>query len=179
MKLHWLALASIGIALSAPAFAKGPAPAKSAPASAEKPVPIPSAAHRTFNAADLKWADAPPSLPPGAKVAVLQGDPTAPGIFTMRITVPAGYRVPPHFHPADENLTVLSGEVHMGIGDKADVAKEHVLSAGAFSSMPMGMHHYAWSKGGAVFQVHGMGPWGITYVNPADDPRNVAKTASK
>jgi quercetin dioxygenase-like cupin family protein len=179
MKLHWLALTSIGIALSAPAFAKGPAPAKSTPPSSSAPVPIPSATHNALNAADLKWVDAPPGLPRGAKVSVLHGDPTVSGLFTMRIKMPAGYKVPPHFHPADENVTVLSGDLHMAMGDKWDETKGHTMTAGGFSNMPKGFHHYAWTTRGAIFQVHAMGPWGITYLDPADDPRNAAKTASK
>jgi quercetin dioxygenase-like cupin family protein len=174
MKLRWLALTSIGLALSAPAFADETA----AKADAAQPAAAPAAQHAMYAPADLKWADAPPALPKGAKVAVLQGDPAAPGPFTMRITVPAGYKVPPHFHPADENLTVISGDMQMALGDKWDESKGHPLAVGSFATMPKGVHHYAWSKGGAVFQLHGIGPWGITYLNPADDPRNT-KEASK
>lgn len=175
MKLHWLALASIGIALSAAALAEDTT--TKADAAAGQPATS-AAEHRVFTPADIKWVDAPPALPKGAKMAVLLGDPMAPGLFTMRIKVPAGYKVPPHFHPADENMTVLSGDVHMALGDTWDETKGHVLPVGAFATMPTGVHHYAWSKKGAVFQIHAMGPWGITYLNPADDPRN-GKEASK
>jgi quercetin dioxygenase-like cupin family protein len=120
---------------------------------------------------DLKWTDAPPSLRKGPKMAVLHGDPDAAGPFAMRILLPAGYSVPPHFHPADENVTVISGTISMGVGDTADPAKAHALSAGAFSMMPAGLHHYVWTNDGAVIEVHAVGPWGITYVNPEDDPR--------
>ena len=142
--------------------AKTAAPAKTAPA----------AEHRIFLQGEIKYVDAPPGLPKGAKVAVLQGDPAAPGVFTMRVMLPAGYRVPPHFHPADENVTVLQGELYMGVGEAFDESKSHSLGAGAFGTMPAGMRHYAFTKAETVFQVHGMGPWGITYVNPKDDPRN-------
>ena len=182
MKLHWLALVLIGIASSAPALAKEATSTHAAPQphTSSAPVPIPSFKHVVYNAVDIKWAPGPPSLPRGAKVAVLQGDPAAPGPFTMRVKIPAGYKVRPHFHPIDEKVTVLSGDFHMAVGDTWDVTKGHTLTAGAFSSMPQGMHHYAWTTKGCVFQVNGTGPWGITYVNPADDPRNQpAKTASK
>jgi quercetin dioxygenase-like cupin family protein len=166
MKLRWLALVSIGIVATSPALASAP-------------VPIPAYKHVVYNAVNLKWSPGPPSLPPGAKVSVVQGDPTVPGMFTMRVKIPAGYKVRPHSHPADENVTVLSGDFHMAVGDTWDVSKGHTLTAGGFSSMPHGMHHYAWTSKGCVFQVHGMGPFGITYVNPADDPRTAPKTASK
>jgi quercetin dioxygenase-like cupin family protein len=178
MKLHWLALLTIGLASSASALANETT--KAAPQHhSSAPVPIPAYKHVVYNAVNLKWSPGPPSLPPGAKVAVVQGDPTAPGTFTMRVKIPAGYKVRPHSHPADENVTVLSGDFHMAVGDTWDVSKGHTLTAGGFSSMPHGMHHYAWTSKGCVFQVHGMGPFGITYVNPADDPRTAPKTASK
>ncbi|MBI4364357.1 MAG: cupin domain-containing protein [Candidatus Latescibacteria bacterium] len=134
--------------------------------------------HITVMPADVKWQDAPPSLPKGAKIAVLEGNLTAPGPFTFRVRVPDGYKVPPHWHPAVEHMTVLQGMFYLGMGDKWDetVAKEYPV--GSFSAMPQGMHHFAWTKGETVIQVHGMGPWGITYVNPSDDPRN-APSASK
>jgi len=132
----------------------------------------PATGHRVFLPADVKWVDAPPSLPKGAKVFVLQGDPQAPGPFAMRIRLPAGYKVPPHFHPADENVTVLSGTFSMGMGDAWDDAKMRAMPPGSFSIMPASAHHFAGTKTGAVIQVNAMGPWGITYVNPKDDPRN-------
>src|SRR5712692_7333663 len=120
----------------------------------------------------LDWVDAPPSVPPGAKLAILEGDPTKPGLFTMRIKFPAGYKIPPHWHPAVEHATVISGALNIGIGDKFDPAKAKELPAGSFSMMPAKTHHFAWVKEETVIQVHGIGPWGINYVNPSDDPRN-------
>jgi quercetin dioxygenase-like cupin family protein len=140
--------------------------------------PAAAAEHRVYAPGDLKWGDAPAGLPKGAKVAVLQGDPAAPGPFVMRVTLPAGYRVAPHHHPADENITVLSGELYMGLGETFDESKGHAMGAGTFGTMPVGTRHFAWTKAETVFQLHGMGPWGITYVNPQDDPRN-AKQATK
>ena len=111
-------------------------------------------------------------------MAVLQGNPSAPGPFTMRVTLPAGYRIAPHHHPADENVTVLSGELYMGMGETFDESKAQALGVGSFSTMPTGMRHFAFTKAETVFQVHAMGPWNIIYVNPQDDPRN-AKQAVK
>lgn len=154
---------------AAPAAAAAATPAQAAASTAE---------HRTFLPGDFKWVDAPAGLPKGAKMAVIHGDPSAPGLFAMRATLPAGYKVPPHFHPADENVTVISGELYMGMGDTWDESKGHALPQGSVSIMPAGSHHFAWSKVETVIQIHAMGPWGITYVNPQDDPRN-AKQATK
>lgn len=134
--------------------------------------------HRIFTPADLKWADSPPSLPKGAKVAVLEGDLGSPGPFTMRIMLPAGYKIPPHFHPGIEHVTVIVGALYMGLGEKWDETKGHELTPGSFSYMAAGTRHYAWTKKATTLQVHGVGPWGITYVNPTDDPRN-QKDAAK
>jgi Domain of unknown function (DUF4437) len=121
---------------------------------------------------ELQWVDGPPSLPKGAKVAVLEGDPSKAGPFTMRAQVPAKYKIPPHWHPGIEHVTVLSGEVYMGSGEKYDEASAKKLPAGSFAVMPVKYNHYFFTKKKAVIQLHGMGPWGITYINPADDPRN-------
>lgn len=162
---------------SAATATPGTAPAATAATpSAQATAPV--AEHRWFLPADLKWEDAPASLPKGAKMAVIHGNPNAPGIFAMRISVPAGYKVPPHWHPADEHVTVISGEFYMGLGDTWDETKGHALPAGAGSIMPVGTRHFAWTKVETVIQVHAMGPWGITYVNPQDDPRN-QKQATK
>jgi quercetin dioxygenase-like cupin family protein len=127
--------------------------------------------HVMITPADIIWVDAPPSVPPGAKMAVLEGDPVKPGPFTMRIKLPAGYKIPPHWHPAIEHATVISGALNMGMGDKFDIAKTKELPAGSFSMMPAKAHHFAWAKEETIIQVHGIGPWGINYVNPTDDPR--------
>ena|SRR5687768_15565826 len=129
-----------------------------------------SAGHKFVMPADLKWT-APPSLPRGAKMAIVEGDLTKPGSFAFRVMLPANYRIPPHFHPADERVTVLKGTFYMGRGEKFNASAARALPAGGFTSMPAGMRHFAFSKQGCVVQVHGMGPWGITYVNPDDDPR--------
>ena len=120
----------------------------------------------------LKWGPGPAALPKGAELAVISGDPGKEGPFVARIRVPAGYRVPPHTHPADENLTVISGTLNIAMGDKFDESKGTALKAGGFFKSPSGMAHYAWFTEPTVFQVHGVGPWGVIYVNPADDPRD-------
>lgn len=131
--------------------------------------------HVAMNAGDLQWMDAPPALPPGAKLAVLQGDPGKSGPFTIRLQVPSGYKIPPHTHPTTENITVISGTMSFGMGPRFDKSAGKQIEAGGFASMPSGMPHYAWSTGETVLQVHAKGPFKITYVNPADDPRSAKK----
>lgn len=122
---------------------------------------------------EMKWEDCSPAIPPGAKCATVEGDRNAANVlFTYRLKMPDHYRIPPHFHPADEHLTVIAGTFNMGIGDKPDMKASKPMSAGSFMVMPKGTHHYAWTRGETILQVHAIGPWGLTYVNPADDPRN-------
>ena len=123
----------------------------------------------------VEWKDAPPALPPGAKAAVLEGDPTKPGPFTLRIQMPKGYKIQPHTHPGVEHVTVLAGKFQMGLGDKWDDKALHDIPVAGFAVMQVGTKHFAGCKQACTVQVHGIGPWGITYVNPADDPRNQAK----
>ena len=142
------------------------------PAHDEKKPAMEAAVHRPDG---LKWQDGPPSLPPGAKFAVLEGDPTKPGPFVFRVKVPDGYKIPPHTHPKPERVTVISGTFHLGMGETFDAKKGEVLPAGTYGTWPAGMKHYVWVKGETVVQFHGDGPWVIQYVNPADDPRNAKK----
>ena len=123
----------------------------------------------------IKWNPGPPSLPPGAQVAVLAGDPSKTGAFTIRVKLPDGYRVPPHWHPTDENVTVIEGTFNMGRGDKFDRSATQELPAGSYVRMPMKMRHFAWAKGSTIVQVHGMGPFELNYVNESDDPRKKNK----
>lgn len=121
---------------------------------------------------DVAWGACPPVLPPGAQCAVIEGDPAAANaLFAMRARLPDNYRIPPHFHPADEHVVVISGILNMGLGDKFDTSAGHALPAGGFMAMPAGEHHYAWAKGDTVIQIYAVGPWSLTYVNPQDDPR--------
>ena len=120
----------------------------------------------------LKWQDGPPSLPPGAKFAILEGDPAKPGPFVFRVKVPDGYKIPPHTHPKAERVTVIAGTFHLGMGEKFDATKAEPLPAGTYGTWPAGMKHYVWVKGETVVQFHGDGPWAIHYLDPKDDPRN-------
>jgi quercetin dioxygenase-like cupin family protein len=120
----------------------------------------------------LKWQPAPASLPPGAQVAVLRGDPTKPGIFTMRLKFPAGYVVMPHWHTQDEHITVISGELKIGMGDKANRAETTSVLPGSLMVMPKTHHHFGYFDKETVLQLHGISPWVVNYINPADDPRN-------
>ena len=124
-----------------------------------------------YPAADVQWKAGPPSLPAGAKFAVLEGDPTKEGAFTMRLWLPDGFKVPPHWHTKVEHVTVISGTFNIGMGEKFDQAATRPMAAGTFGFWPPEMRHFAWAKGETVLQLHGTGPWTITYVNPSDDPR--------
>jgi quercetin dioxygenase-like cupin family protein len=120
---------------------------------------------------DVKWGPAPPGLPAGAKVAVLSGDPGKAVPYVLRVKLPEGYKVPPHWHPTTENVTVIKGTLMVGKGEKFDADASEALTAGGFMSMPKEMRHFAWAKGETIIQVHGIGPFDITYVNADDDPR--------
>lgn len=122
------------------------------------------------SANEVIWGSPPPVLPPGAKFAVIAGDPAATGLVTVRIEMPAGYKIPPHFHPTDEHVTVLKGSFSLGMGDLIDTPHALTLSPGGYAVAMANMHHYAYTTTGATIQVHMQGPFAITYVNPADDP---------
>jgi len=129
--------------------------------------------HTLLTPNDVKWGDPPPVLPRGAKFAIVEGDPKAAGqLVSFRLKMPDGYKIPAHFHPADEHVVVLQGTFNMGMGDKLDESASKPLEAGSFAIMPKGAHHYGWAKGETIVQVYAIGPWGLTYINPADDPRN-------
>jgi quercetin dioxygenase-like cupin family protein len=123
------------------------------------------------NASQLKWAAAPDFFPKGAEIAVLSGDPSKDGLYVVRLKMPAGYKVPAHNHPTAEMVTVISGDFNLGMGDKLDENKGMLLTAGGYAEAPAKMNHYAWASSPTVVQVHGQGPFAITYVNPADDPQ--------
>ena len=126
--------------------------------------------HNAVSAGQLQWKQNP-ALPKGAEVAVVSGDPSKEGPYVLRLRVPAGLKVPPHTHPGDENGTVLSGTFNVGVGETSDESKGQSVEAEGFIMVPKGMVHYAWFDEDTVMQFHGIGPGGITYVNPADDPR--------
>jgi anti-sigma factor ChrR (cupin superfamily) len=122
------------------------------------------------NADGLTWGAAPPVLPKGAQIAVLSGDPSKDGLYVLRLKMPANYKIPAHNHPTSEYVTVISGKFHIGMGDKLDGKKGVELRVGGFGEAPAHMNHYAWASEETVVQVHGQGPFAITYVNPTDDP---------
>lgn len=131
-----------------------------------------TAASAQAPASAIKWEPAPPFFPAGARFAVLQGDPSQPGIFTVRLELPAGYIIRPHSHTTDEYVTVISGALLLGVGDSVRTQGANALPAGEFATAKAGEHHYAVARGKTVVQIHAQGPFVITYVNPKDDPRN-------
>ena len=128
-----------------------------------------------INAGDLKWGDAPDALPKGAKIAVLNGDPFKPGPYTVRLSLPANYKLPPHWHAQAENLTIISGTFYIGLGDKADAKAAHELKAGGYHYLPATQHHYAFTKTPTVVQISGDGPFNITHVDAKDNPAPAKK----
>ena len=131
----------------------------------------PAGTHTMLAPGELKWGPSPPGLPPGARAAIVSGDPSQPQPYVLRAQLPANYRIPPHWHPSMENITVLSGTVALGMGDKLDESAMQDVPAGGFASVPAEMRHSFMAKTAATIQVHGTGPFGVTYVNAADDPR--------
>jgi hypothetical protein len=127
-----------------------------------------------INTGEIKWGDAPPTLPKGAKLAVLFGDPGKPGPFVVRLKAPAGYKIPPHWHTQTENLTIISGALYLGMGDKAEAAHAHALKPAGYHYLPAKAHHYAFTKAATVIQIHGDGPFDINYIDPNDDPQKGA-----
>jgi len=141
------------------------APANSAATSRPGPgmsIHVPSA---------LPWSKGPQALPAGAQIVVLEGEPTKPGPFTMRLKLPDGYRIPPHWHRKVERITVLEGTFLLGDGERFDSKALQEMRPGSFALVPQEHRHFAMVKGETIIQLHGTGPWEIHYVNPADDPR--------
>ena len=143
-------------------------PTASQPASAAK-APASATASKS---PELNWGPAPAVFPAGAQMAVLQGDPGSTNLFTVRLRFPNGYRLPAHTHPTDEHVTVISGTFHVGMGATFDPKSMMALHAGGFVTAPANHAHYASAQGQTEVQVHAMGPFSMTYANPADDPRN-------
>ena len=125
--------------------------------------------HHVIRAASIEWGPAPPVLPAGAQMAVLYGDPGKPGAFAIRLKAPAGYRVPRHWHPTDEQVTLISGDFNLSMGKK-DEAMDAALAPGDYVNLPAQMQHEASTQDGAVVEIHSEGPFQIHYVDPADDP---------
>jgi hypothetical protein len=134
------------------------------------PAAYPMGDEVSLNTKDITWGAAPPVLPKGAKIAVLHGDPFKPGPYTLRLAAPASYRIPPHWHSQTENLTIISGALYLGMGDKMNAKAAHALKAGGYHYLPAKMHHYAFTKAPTVIQISGEGPFDINYLDPKDDP---------
>jgi quercetin dioxygenase-like cupin family protein len=131
-----------------------------------------SAHHIVVAAAEVDWKP----LRPGAEIAVVSGDPQKEGSpFVLRFRYRGKARIPPHWHPVDEHLTILSGTFRVGMGERGDESATTALAAGAYAFVPAKMAHYAWTDGDTTVQVHGIGPFVINYVNPADDPRSASR----
>ena len=128
-----------------------------------------SAEPRILAATEMQWGEGPPSLPAGAQMVVLDGDPRQKGPFTIRLKIPAGYKILAHTHPVAEHITVISGTVHLGIGEKFAETGSRELKAGDFAVVPPGMPHFASSRSEAVLQIHGEGPFQRQFVDPAED----------
>lgn len=161
-----IVVAGAGLALASLAFAAEQKTKESKTSGAEA-----DATHVLLTPADLQWGEAPPGLPAGAKLAVLEGDPTKKGPFTIRLQMPDGYKIMPHTHPTAEKVTIISGTGFLGMGAKFDEAAAKQMEPGTFAIMPAGMQHFAFAKGETIVQISGKGPFEIKYVNPADDPR--------
>lgn len=169
MTSNTLRIAGLAVALALVPLA-GAQDKKAAPAPAAAPAA--AADHKMWMAKDIEWKDFPSIK--GAKFALLEGPMNEAKPFTARIKVPAGGKIPPHWHDGIEHVTVMSGHFAMGMGEKWDDKAMHTLAAGDVMIMQPKTPHYAMAKGESVVQIHGMGPWTITYVNPADDPKNAA-----
>jgi quercetin dioxygenase-like cupin family protein len=140
------------------------------------PAAIAQSAHVMENPTAAKWGPAPPMLPPGAQIAVLAGDPTKTGPYTVRLKFPANYDIPAHSHPTDENVAVVSGALFAGMGSKLDRKSGGSLTVGGFALMPAGMNHFAYTKVETTILLYGLGPVDFKYVNPNDDPRTKTTT---
>jgi hypothetical protein len=131
----------------------------------------PLQAQNAFTPDQVKWGPAPPFIPPGAQLAVLEGDPMgSSGDYTIRLKMPDGYKIAPHTHPMRENVTVISGTLKVGMGDRWDDSKVTSFAPGSFAYLDPTMHHYAGASGATVVQIHGQAPVKFNYINPADDP---------
>jgi len=130
-----------------------------------------SSEKNAFTPDSIPWGPAPPFVAGGAQLAVLEGNPSArSGDYTVRLKMPDGYRIAPHWHPQRENVSVISGTFKVGMGDRFDEGKMADFPAGSFAFLDPGMHHYAMASGEVVVQVHGRSPLQFNYVNPEDDP---------
>jgi quercetin dioxygenase-like cupin family protein len=170
---------SLGAWTQAKSTAKSSKPAATAPATKSTAPAMPASSEMKMYAPDkIQWGPGPAAMPPGAQAAVLEGDPTKPGIFTMRVKFPNNYKLPPHFHPRRERTTIISGSVRVGSGDVFNEAGMMELGPGSYITIEPNTHHFAMVKNSNLFKGHdtvvqitGEGPWELHYVNASDDPR--------
>ncbi|MBI2817389.1 MAG: cupin domain-containing protein [Acidobacteria bacterium] len=169
MRRHGLSFLTVTFLVVASCFAQSANQQKSTKDNAQ-------ASHVHVTPDQITWGPAPSSLPPGAEVAVLNGDPSKAGAhFHMRAKFPDGYTVPPHWHPTDENLIVLKGNLLIGLGEKLDERQAREMPEGSYGLMPKQVKHFAVAKGETIFDIYGSGPFDLTYVNPTDDPRQQSR----
>jgi quercetin dioxygenase-like cupin family protein len=127
-------------------------------------------AQSSADPASVEWS-VPPVLPPGALIAVVRGDPTASGEFTLLVSMPDGYRLPPHSHPSHEHVEIREGTLLVGVGDVLDPKRTQALTAGDSATAPAGIHHFSIARGRTVVSATFMGPYTITYLRAEDAPR--------
>ena len=118
---------------------------------------------------EIAWTAGPPMLPPGVRMAVIEGSFSRPGPFTVRLKFPANYQIPPHWHPVKVTVTVISGSFNMGFGDELDIGKGKMLPAGSIFEMPARIHHFGWTTEETIIQEHGNGPLSVNYLKRAHD----------
>ena len=160
-------VALVGVAYAQYGKSKSEEKAKAAPPATQAQ---PHTMHSIKAPADITWGSPPAVFEKGAEFAILSGDPSKGGVFTVRLKMPAGYKINPHWHPTDEHVTVISGTFKMGMGEKFDEATMTELPTGGYALLPAQMRHFAMASTEAIVQVHGTGPFKLMYVNPADDP---------
>lgn len=141
----------------------------------ERKVDMAPREHVRLNEDELAWKDGPPSLPAGAQMAVLAGDPHKEGLFTIRLKVPRGYKILPHWHPTDEILTIIDGNLAMGTGERFDTTKAKELKRGGYCYLPAEHRHFAYAVEATIVELTSPGPFEIHYVRSVDDPRNARK----
>ena len=146
----------------------------SAPLLSAQGTATPKSKTTSSSSTTLHWGPAPPVFPKGAQMAVVSGDPGKAGQFVIELSMPNGYKIAPHSHPTDEIVQVKKGTFLVGMGDTFDVAKANAMKVGAKGTVPAQMHHYAQAKGATIVSVTAVGPFAMTYVNPADDPQKPA-----
>jgi quercetin dioxygenase-like cupin family protein len=130
----------------------------------------------TTTKASLQWGPAPAVFPVGAKMAVVSGDPSKAELFQVELSMPNGYKIPPHFHPTDEVVEVKEGTFLVGMGDTFDPKKTSPMKKGDKATVPATTHHFGIARGATIVAVSARGPFALTYVNPADDPRQKGST---